>query len=499
MIIVNNISKNVYIDNNNNEVYNTFSNNNIIYIDPSAGSGGNGSLLNPYNSFSGLTITDNTIYKLKKGTTLSGSTTIDLSNRSGVTLSSYGSGNKPKYILTSAQTCAIRFALSTYCTLNDWDVSVQTNGLSGLTYKVLSLVQMGVNTLMNGGTGNTISDCVLHHCYGGPYPFSGYDYGYGMAIRGGGLDLTIKNTEMYDLAVDGIYLKDTENLDISYCNIHDMCRNYQWSTTQTNASGDAIQLDGNYKNFHVHNNILNRSDDITGNKYCMITGKAESYGNTDSGIIEYNTFKTNTKVPAGLHIEFGLGVIVRYNIFEGITQGIRLGGLYSVNTNIYCNLFYNCTGGIGVGYSYAGSGYVTTGGATGTTVYNNVFYNLSAYNSSNGGGCIWLDKSHVVCQNNIFCMTGNTGIAIYSYGGSGWQISNNCYDVYASAGSIGTGTTSVVANPLFIDSLNHNFRLQSNSPCINAGIDVGILKDYDKVSIPQNTYPDIGAFEKIIT
>ena len=50
---------------------------------------------------------------------------------------------------------------------------------------------------------------------------------------------------------------------------------------------------------------------------------------------------------------------------------------------------------------------------------------------------------------------------------------------------------SINADPLFVSSLD--FHLRSSSPCIGAGIDVGLTTDYDGNA--SNIPPSIGAFE----
>ena len=74
------------------------------------------------------------------------------------------------------------------------------------------------------------------------------------------------------------------------------------------------------------------------------------------------------------------------------------------------------------------------------------------------------------------------------YGGNpvnfaGWQAKG--WDIIGSA----------VADPLFIDALNGDFHLQSNSPAIDAGVDVGLTQDYEGNIIPQGLGFDIGAYE----
>ncbi len=51
---------------------------------------------------------------------------------------------------------------------------------------------------------------------------------------------------------------------------------------------------------------------------------------------------------------------------------------------------------------------------------------------------------------------------------------------------------SVVADPLFV-SPGRDFRLQSGSPAVKAGVSVGLLEDY--ADVPVSGKPDIGACE----
>jgi len=56
-------------------------------------------------------------------------------------------------------------------------------------------------------------------------------------------------------------------------------------------------------------------------------------------------------------------------------------------------------------------------------------------------------------------------------------------------------THSIVADPLFVDPENGDFRLQAGSPAIDVGIDVGSTQGYGGNAIPQGSAPDIGAYE----
>jgi hypothetical protein len=50
-------------------------------------------------------------------------------------------------------------------------------------------------------------------------------------------------------------------------------------------------------------------------------------------------------------------------------------------------------------------------------------------------------------------------------------------------------------NPLFTSLAGNDFSLQSSSPAINAGIDLGYTIDYQGSAVPYGPAPDIGAFE----
>ena len=59
----------------------------------------------------------------------------------------------------------------------------------------------------------------------------------------------------------------------------------------------------------------------------------------------------------------------------------------------------------------------------------------------------------------------------------------------------GNDAHSLAVNPGLVNVIGGNFHLRSTSPCINAGASVGLDYDYDNVAIPQNSVPDIGAYE----
>jgi hypothetical protein len=80
-------------------------------------------------------------------------------------------------------------------------------------------------------------------------------------------------------------------------------------------------------------------------------------------------------------------------------------------------------------------------------------------------------------------------------------VRNNTDDLEETGASINKTTNNIEddsdANPLMTNPTNGDFTLQSISPCINAGTDVGLTEDYDGDHVPYGSAPDIGAYEPV--
>lgn len=463
---------------------------NTIYIDPTNnGSNRNGSKSKPYNSFTEVgALQSGKIYKIKAGTEMNVSSIINLSNLTGTIISMYGLGARPKIKFTSSAFCAIRMGNSTNCKLS-W-IELFTD----LSVSLVTLIARSTNSSFDGGTGNIIEYCSIHDVK------QGTAVG-GMGIRGGGVNTKIQYCEIYNCGEDGIYEYSSQNLEIAHNHIHHVNQNYAGASIGFNsqgnsAGGDGIQLGGNYVNFHIHHNIVDRSDIYTGNKYAIILNQLESQGFYNAGgIIEYNDIIVRNSVLGGIIIGLTKDTTVRYNRFYSTngcgSEGLfKLAGYRCVNVTVHNNIFYDANKAIRLGYIYSGNtDYADVGGSINTKIFNNTMYNMTDY-------CIYNDGNlNVQVKNNIFK---NSPLAYSIWQSPTWDISNNCYHDIVSYGTPGAGLNPILGDPMFIDINNKDFHITEDSSCRNMGIDLSITSDIDGVTIPQESNPTIGAYEYVI-
>ena len=114
------------------------------------------------------------------------------------------------------------------------------------------------------------------------------------------------------------------------------------------------------------------------------------------------------------------------------------------------------------------------------------------------------EATSLTVSNNIFVLAPDLkvfGPARKPIGHQRVPIGNQPHDhnLYFSEGSadpigIAPGTGDIVADPLFVDAANRNFRLRPNSPAIGKGADATFDHDLDGRAIGDRAAPDIGAY-----
>ena len=179
------------------------------------------------------------------------------------------------------------------------------------------------------------------------------------------------------------------------------------------------------------------------------------------------------------------------------------GGIYlSGNAYIACNLFIDnqAIGWISGAWGHGGGIYrwLTNQQQAGVTyIENNTFVNNVARfdpDAGVGGGLYnissnWDDS--LIIRNNIFAYN----VALSGIGSAAYVSINDSMYFYwdynclheNSVYGIEPGAHDIFLDPLFVDTLNDDFHLQPDSPCIDAG-------DPDSPLDPDSTRADIGAF-----
>jgi hypothetical protein len=133
-----------------------------------------------------------------------------------------------------------------------------------------------------------------------------------------------------------------------------------------------------------------------------------------------------------------------------------------------------------------------------TIAYHNTVYYTGA--GSQGLVC------HAGCSTDILTARNNTIWAEEkaAYADARFVESHNLY--WATSGDplvqfigFGMSSSSRIANPRFVSPGSEDFRLQSDSPAINAGYALGLTPDLNGGVVPYGSMPDLGALEYVGT
>ncbi len=245
------------------------------------------------------------------------------------------------------------------------------------------------------------------------------------------------------------------------------------------------------------------------------TGRHGTYiENSDNWLVEYNTFLNCTAGFGIMWRDDSDNWIVRYNYTYnsgnvGALNGDRGGGISagaedgsSTGAQIYNNISVGDNFGIYLG----GNNLI---GPTGVSIYNNTVYNSTRYGLLLNGTAAQIAS----LKNNIFWCPSVTNKIISANGldfdasdynligpeNTGFiRYADGYYDtlaVYVAAS--GLDTHSLKSDPFFVSIVTPDFHLQQNSSAINTGINVGLTRDFDGITVPQGSAPDIGAYEYV--
>lgn len=243
---------------------------------------------------------------------------------------------------------------------------------------------------------------------------------------------------------------------------------------------------------YIHNNIIGKSErNSIAESGIMIENKAENL------IIKYNYFYN---LSHGIWLHFGSSnvgdvqpdylrdIYIQYNIFDkmgSLTQsyqskGIELqsgkdnGGIaerWYIDNNVF-TAYNGSAGNVGIYLSNSHS-------LKNIYVRNNIFKDFSI-SYINANGTFGANVNGLYLQNNLFYNNGNNNNPLWE---GGYSITNLVEE------------NNKKENPYFVNESAINFQLQSISSGIDAGINVGLTRDYRNYTVPFNSKPDIGAYE----
>lgn len=231
--------------------------------------------------------------------------------------------------------------------------------------------------------------------------------------------------------------------------------------------------------------------------------------NVDGGTVESNDCYSNYE--HGYYCDNTDNMIIRYNSFhDNGFNGWKFQGTSSDNQAYYNLSYNNGTHGLRLG-------------DVADTVENNVIYNNAFYNNTKYGIYCWTNTGANIFKNNIIHQADAGGdgdslcfkiasdaiaqLQTMDYNSYYYPNATNAGDVVIVTGvqaytltewkasGYGQDAHSVGTDPLFVDAANNNFRLENGSPCINAGIDVGLTIDYQEN--PVGSPPEMGAYEEL--
>lgn len=333
-------------------------------------------------------------------------------------------------------------------------------------------------------------------------------------------DITLDNLTVYSSGVSGIYYNGD---DVALTgNVVQNCTIYSNGTSGATSHGINIIK-------HPSGGIIIQDCGLYQNGYypgVTTDGRGISVANGSTGIIirDCDIYQNGYTHGCGVEVYGGGATVYQCTIYDNQNPMEVKGSPADVASITAYNNILVGDDGIATGE------WPTDGTASETTV---ALHNNTIYCSSDGSYGITLMGPSATIQNNIIDFASvNSGVSALAFKNmtnaeiDNCTISHNYWyhsasdhfaihdedvnvggvdDTYADiaalqvdhAGLCSGGTSSTTADPLFIDAANDDFHLQIDSPCIDAGLDVGQVSDFDGWPMLGLAW-NIGAYEERI-
>jgi hypothetical protein len=294
---------------------------------------------------------------------------------------------------------------------------------------------------------------------------------------------------------------------------------------------ETVNVDGNVTNFAITNNLIHDNDNI-GIDAIGFEGVAPSpsvdyarngeiSGNTVYNISAIdNPGEGNQYDADGIYVDGGSQIVIERNLVYNCDLNIEAASEHSGHVSSYVtirnNLVYHANSvGISIG-GYASN----VGGSEYITIVNNTLFEDDTQNTGSGELQVQYHATNNVFENNIVYAT-SQGLFINNYTSSESDPVTASYNIYfsslaaSSADFIWNGTDhtgfsayqsatgqdaqSQYTNPEFLSLTTPNLQVESTSPAINAGVNLGSAvdgtEDFAGNPIPATGAIDIGAYQ----
>jgi hypothetical protein len=249
---------------------------------------------------------------------------------------------------------------------------------------------------------------------------------------------------------------------------------------------DGILITHNVQGLIVESNTIIQGIEGAANGIAL-SGRDDGYCPTGA-IIRYNDIRLVNKSP--IYVEQGGSVTLDcyYNKFYTSaisgSAGIYLDGSGGANYTGADMKFYNNTICVDSGNAYHDGTNMATSVCT---FKNNLLSGIGAGQYANALINIQSNNTSTTHSNNVLYRTDATNCVHITYNAGATYI-------YRNNTISGWEATAKVTDPLLTDRTGFVWTLQAGSPAINAGVDVGLTRDYLGNLITGN--PDIGCHEK---
>ncbi len=394
----------------------------------------------------------------------------------------YGDGTTLYYKPTTGTTANHTV---TVCNINNSYIpGIDLSARQYITVNGIQFNSLGVGVKTFGATsagevGLTVQNCAFNYCQSGIFFMPGAGNNTNSTFQNNLFYRCQVGVRMYTISAVGGTLATTTigthtnckiiNNEMSQCGTTDGKTHWQSKVAGTDFEAIGLQnfMGGTIANNYIHDG------------YCI-------------GISWYNLL---TRSSSNNTI---IGNAIMNNLKGGLIMIGDASYNYSYNNNLFANnLFVNSNGGPG-----SGDGTIAIYQGTLTTV-NNKFVNNTLSGPLNNIAFETANAPYFTIENNIISNSGQYNFVTWHFSTKPASLTMD-YNLYyqtvspsyfavssnkslAQMQALGLETHSKVANPLFVNPAANQYQLQSTSPALNTGVNVG-LSYYGAA-------PDMGAYE----